>query len=154
MKRGEERDCYTLLREQCGFTHFGVRTVVLAFMPSPRWKRALEKERAVFIKSMDSDIDSLALQCMREDPATSARAIINLVWSDRSQQPAVCWAIVSETARRIGKAMDYDKVQTRRMRDKLRFFREWESKQAKKRWTANHIATYLVLKGFLSPRVL
>jgi hypothetical protein len=103
---------------------------------------------------MDSEIDSLALQCMREDPATSARAIINLVWSDRSQQPAVCWAIVSETARRIGNAMNYDNVQTRRMRDKLRFFREWESKQAKKRWTANHIATYLVLKGFLSPRVL
>lgn len=154
MKRMAERDCYTLLREQCGFTHFGVRTLVHTFMPSPRWKRALEKERAVFIKSMDSDIDILALQCMREDPATSARAIIKLVWSDRSQQPAVCWAIVSEVARRIGQAMEYDRVQVRRMRDKLRFFREWESKQAKKRWAENHIATYLVLKGFLSPRTL
>lgn len=151
MKRGEERNCYTLLREQCGFTHYGVRTVVHTYMPTPRWLRAIQKERALFIKAVDPEIDSIAIQCMREDPTTSARAILSLVWSDRSQQPAVCWTVVSEVIRRISQAMGYDKVQVRRMRDVLRFFREWERKHSKKRWTDNHIATYLVMKGYLSP---
>ena len=154
MKRLGERDCYALLRDECGFTHWGVRTVVHTFMPSPRWTRAIEKERTLFIKSLDSQIDTIALQCMREDPKTAGRAILALVWSDRTQPPAVCWTVVNEAARRIGEAMCYDRVQVRAMRDKLRYFREWESKQAKKRWTANHIATYLVMKGHLSPRPL
>lgn len=151
MKRMEERNCYTLLREQCGFTHYGVRTVVHTYMPSQRWFRAIQKEGALLIKAVDPEIDSIAIQCMREAPATSARAILSLVWSDRSQQPAVCWHIVSEVCRRISRAMGYDKVQVRKMRDVLRFFREWERKHSKKRWTDNHIATYLVMKGYLSP---
>ena len=105
----------------------------------------------MFIESINPEIDAIAIQCMRDDPDTAARAILSLVWSDRSQQPAVCWTIVSEVIRRISQAMGYDKVQVRRIRDMLRFFREWERKHSKKRWADNHIATYLVMKGYLSP---
>lgn len=154
MRLGKERECYRLLREECGLTHYQVRTLAYRNFPSQRWVRAIGKERATFVESMQPEIEAIALQCMREDPRVAARAILSLVWNDRKEPPAVCWTVVAEALKRIAEVMEWDKPACRQMWETARSLREWEGVQAFKRWTEDHLRTYLIIKGFLPPDAL
>jgi len=154
MRLGKERQCYRLLREECGFTHHQVRTLAYRNFPSQRWVRAIGKERTTFVESMQSEIEAIALQCVREDPRVAARAVLALVWNDRKQPPAVCWTVVSEALQRIAEVMEWDRAEIRKMWSVGRSLREWEANQGHKRWTEDHIRTYLIIKGYLPPDAL
>lgn len=151
MKLGKERLCYRLLRQEVGLTHYQVRTLAYRNFHSPRWVRAVGKERALFVEEMQETIDALAVQCMREDPRVAARAVLGLVWNDRKEAPAVCWTVVSQVLLRISEVMEWDRKQIRQMWESARVLREWEGVQAFKRWTEDNLRTYLIVKGFLPP---
>ena len=64
VRRLKERDCYDLLRDECGFTHYGVRVVARRYMWSDRWRRALEKEKQQFKIDNGDEIEAIALRCL------------------------------------------------------------------------------------------
>ena len=154
MRLGKERVCYNLLRGEVGLTHYQVRTLAYRHMASQRWVRAIGKERAIFVEENAELIDSIAFQCLRDDPRVAGRAILSLVWNDRATPPAVCWTVVAEANLRVAKVMDYDKKQVRQMWETTRRLREWEANQGHKRWTEDHLETYLIIKGFIPPKTL
>ena len=154
MRLGKERICYNLLRGEVGLTHYQVRTLAYRHMASQRWVRAIGKERAIFVEENAELIDSIAFQCLRDDPRVAGRAILSLVWNDRTTPPAVCWTVVAEANLRVAKVMDYDKKQVRQMWETTRRLREWEANQGHKRWTEDHLETYLIIKGFIPPKTL
>lgn len=154
MRLGKERECYRLLRNEVGLTHYQIRTIAYRHFPSDRWVRAVGKEREAFVKSMESEIEAIALQCMREDPRVAARAVLALVWNDRKEPPAVCWTVVAEALKHIAEVMDWDKPACRQMWESARSLREWEGVYGFKRWTEDNLRTYLIIKGFLPPDTL
>lgn len=154
MRLGKERECYRLLREEVGLTHYQVRTLAYRNFQSKRWVRAIGKERAAFVESKRSEIEDIAIQCLREDPRVAARAVLALVWNDRKEQPAVCWTVVAQALLRIAEVMEWDRKQIRQMWESARSLREWEGVQGFKRWTEDNLRTYLIIKGFLPPDTL
>ncbi len=154
MKLGRERECYRLLMNEVGLTHYQIRTIAYRHMQSKRWVRAIGKERASFVQSMEPQIEAVALQCMREDPRVAARAVLSLVWNDRKEPPAVCWTVVAQAMSRIAEVMEWDRKQIRQMWEAARSLREWEGVQGFKRWTEDNLRTYLIIKGFLPPDTL
>lgn len=149
MKRLKERDCYALLRDECGFTHYGVRVVAHRYMWSERWKRALEKEKKVFKEMMAEDIEALALQCLRDDPVVAGNAILSLVWQKRDEPPAICWETALEAVKRIGLVMEFDNEQKQTLRQTVDVLRRYERKAMLERWTENLLTAYLTIKGYL-----
>ena len=154
MRLGKERECYRLLMNEVGLTHYQIRTIAYRNMNSKRWVRAIGKERAKFVERMESEIDAIAVQCMREDPRVAARAVLALVWNDRKEPPAVCWTVVAQALLRIAEVMEWDRKQIRQMWESARSLREWEGVQGFKRWTEDNLRTYLIIKGFLPPDTL
>ena len=154
VKLSNERATYRLLRDKCGFTHYGARTVAYRHLHTPRWVRAIGKERKAFVDENMELIQTLALQCMSSDPRQVGRKMLNLVWNDRSQPPAVCWTIVAEVGLFVCKAMGFNSKDKRRLWSRIRTLREYESINALKQWTEGHVESYLIIKGLLSPRSL
>lgn len=149
LKRMKERDCYALLRDECGFTHYGVRVVAHRYMWSERWKRALEKEKKAFKEMMAEDIEVIALQCMRDDPVMAGNALLSLVWRKRNEPPAICWETTLEAIKRIGLVMEFDKQQKQTLRQTVDIIRRYERKVMLERWTENLLTAYLTIKGYL-----
>lgn len=139
---------------EVGLTHYQIRTIAYRNMSSKRWVRAIGKEREAFVKKMESEIDAIAVQCMREDPRVAARSVLALVWNDRKEPPAVCWTVVAQSMLRIAEVMEWDRKQIRQMWEAARPLREWEGVQGFKRWTEDNLRTYLIIKGFLPPDTL
>lgn len=154
VRLGNERATYRVLRDKCGFTHYGVRTVAYRHLHTPRWVRAIGKERKEFVEYNTPVIEALAVQCMSSDPLQVGRKVLNLVWNDRSEPPAVCWTIVAEVALFVCRAMEFSSKDKRRLWSRIRILREYESINALKQWTDSHVESYLIIKGLLSPRSL
>lgn len=151
MKRMEERQTYDVLRD-VGFTHYGTHVMVKRHLYTRRWGRALEKEKAAFIKKNEKIIHDLSMQCLIDDPEVMTARLTGLIWRDRSEPPAVEYTIVRAVVKNIGLAFDWDKKERQVATDRIKKYRIYEEKMAQKRWTAKSILTYLRLKGLLSPR--
>lgn len=145
----KERECYALLRDECGFTHYGVRVVAHRYMWSERWKRALEKEKKAFKEMMAEDIEVIAVQCLRPEPVMSGNALLALVWRKKSEPPAICWETALEVVKHIGRVMEFDKKDKQTLRQTVDIIRRYERKVMLERWTENLLTAYLTIKGFL-----
>ena len=149
VKRLKERDCYDLLRDECGFTHYGVRVVARRYMWSDRWRRALEKEKQQFKIDNGDEIEAIALRCLRPEPVDSGRALLAIAWNNPKQPPAICWETCLEVVKTIGRVMEYDKEQKQTLRQSVDKLRKYEKRIMEKRWTENLITAYLTIKGYL-----
>ena len=151
MKRLKERDCYNLLRDECGFTHYGVRVVARKYMWSPRWRRALEKEKQQFKLDNAEEIEAIALRCLRPAPQDAGMAVLAIAWNNPKHPPAICWETCLEVVKTIGRVMEYDKEQKQTVRQTVDKLRKYEKKKMENRWTENLITAYLTIKGHLPP---
>lgn len=148
-----ERETYQILRDDCGFSHYMIRTIVFDKFKSPTWIYVLAKEKKKLISEMVEETQVLAMQCMRDNETLVAKSILSLVWSDRTISPAVCYTIARKAATIVSEAMGFDKAALARLSSLLRPLRVWEARQARKRWTEGNIHTYLAIRGHIWPRI-